>query len=163
MKKKLIMIALIGTLVFCSCSAGSGTVESKTTQPSTETAAESSEDADYPPDEKAIRDRINDEYSGTVIDSITLNPDLGTDIETDYIALVNLTWNVQNSAKTSKKMLEMYSDDLAATVYSECPDVQELAIFWTVPYHSNANAKKSYERRSDGMYLTDTMFDQVFQ
>lgn len=163
MRKKLIMIALIGTLVFCSCSAGSGTAESKTTQQSTETAAESSEDVTYPPEEKAIRDRINDKYSGTVIDSITLNPDLGTDIETDYIALVNLTWNVKNSAEMSKKMLEMYSDDLAATVYSECPDVQELAIFWTVPYHNNANAKRSYERKTDGMYLMDSMYDNVFR
>ena len=50
----------------------------------------------------------------TQIDRITINDDLGTETDGDYIALVYLTWNQKNTGKTSKKMLEMYSSDLAA-------------------------------------------------
>lgn len=54
----------------------------------------------------------------TQIDRITINDDLGTEADGDYIALVYLTWNQKNTEKTSKKMLEMYSSDLAATLGS---------------------------------------------
>lgn len=105
-------------------------------------------------EEIIIRRRISDEYTFTVIDSVTLNPDYGTDDENDYIALVYLTWKQKNSLETSKEMLKMYSDDLAATVASDAPGIQEIAIFWTVPY-LDMKAKYSYERKNNGMYITD--------
>lgn len=105
--------------------------------------------------ENAIRYRVIEQYYDTDIDSITINENLGTDIEGDYIVLVNLTWNVKNSATTSKEMIKLYSDDLAATMAESCPDVQELAIFWTVPYLNDASAKCSYERKDGGMYTMD--------
>ena len=55
----------------------------------------------------------------------------------------------------------MYSDDLAATVAKDAPDIQEIAIFWTVPY-LNASAKCAYERRGEGMYEMDMMWDSAF-
>ncbi len=108
-----------------------------------------------------IRGHIIVNYSGTTVDSITLNEDYGTDKEGDYIALINLTWTVKNKGEMSKKVLKMYSDDLAATVASECPNIQEIAIFWTVPY-LNADAKCSYERKGESMYEMDMVWDTVF-
>lgn len=95
------------------------------------------------------------------MDSITINDDYGTDAEDDYIALVNLKWTVKNNGQMSKKVLKMYSEDLAATVAIECPNIQEIAIFWTVPY-LNANAKCSYERKGNGMYEMDMYWDTAF-
>lgn len=113
--------------------------------------------------EKTIRQRIGDEYTYTDIDSITINENLGTeDVEGDYIALVNVTWTQMNKGPTSKKMLSMYSEDLAAYIGEECPNVQEIAIFWTVPYLDNANAKCAYERKGEGMYEMDMMWDNAF-
>ena len=113
--------------------------------------------------ERVIRSRINDEYTFSNIDRITINDDLGTDAEGDYIALVYITWTQKNSGKTSKEVLKLYSDDLAATVAQECENVQELAIFWTVPYLNNANAKCSYERKNGAMYEMDMMWDNAFK
>lgn len=105
--------------------------------------------------ENYIWARVSSKYDGTTIDEVRINEDLGTDTEGDYIALVNLTWNVQNSAETTEKMLQMYSDDLAASLAIDHPEVQEAAIFWNVPYLGSNTSKWSYERRGDGMYATD--------
>lgn len=112
--------------------------------------------------EALVRYRVGEAYRETDIDSITINDDLGTDTPEDYIVLVNLTWNTMNSGKTSKEMLKMYSDDLAATLYEGTPAVQEVVVFWTVPYLNNANAKRAYERKSNGMYLSDEVWAGAF-
>lgn len=109
-----------------------------------------------PLEEKVIRQRIT-EYTHTEITQITLNPDYGTEDENDYIALVYLTWDQKNSKEMSQQVLAMYSEDLSATVGEEAPNVQEIAIFWTIPY-LNMNAKYSYERRDNGMYKTDEVW-----
>lgn len=112
--------------------------------------------------EQAIRSRVAEKYTFTDIDRITINEDLGTELPGDYVALIYVTWTQSNSGKTSKEVLKLYSDDLAATLADTCPNVQELAVFWTVPYLENASAKCSYERRNDGMYEMDMMWDNAF-
>lgn len=112
--------------------------------------------------ETVISNRIVEKYTYTNIDEITINDDLGTDKEGDYIALVYLTWEQKNSGKTSKEVLTMYSNDLAATVAKENSNVQEIAIFWTVPYLNNATAKCSYERKNGEMFETDIVWDGNF-
>lgn len=107
--------------------------------------------------EQSIRSRINSNYRKTTIDTITINDNPGTDTEGDYIVLVNLTWNVKNSAETTEEMLTMYSDDLAASLATDHPEVQELAVFWKVPYLTESTSKWAYEKRSDGMYLVDNI------
>lgn len=109
-----------------------------------------------------LKEYVNTHYKNTTIDDITINPDLGTEKDGDYVALVRLTWNVQNRGKTSKEMLNMYSEDMAARTYEDLPEVQELAVFWTVPYLNNGNAKISFERANGGMKFTDTIFDANF-
>lgn len=112
--------------------------------------------------EKVLNDRIIEKYTYTDIDSITINDNLGTDEEGDYVALVYLTWNVKNSGKTSKEMLKMYSADLAATLAEQNETVKELAIFWTVPY-LNDNAKCSYERLPNGFTEMDMAWGSAFE
>jgi len=109
--------------------------------------------------EEDARQIIADHYTQTDIDSITVNEDYGTDADDDYILLVYLTWNVKNSAKMTKKVLAMYSEDFAARVGESMENVQEVALFWTVPYHieDGTAVKYSYERRGAGMYQTDSM------
>lgn len=107
--------------------------------------------------EANLRSYVSD-YDYTTIDSITLNEDAGTDTPDDYIALVYLTWDQKNSQATTEKMLDMYSQDMAARIYKDSSSVQEICIFWTIPY-LNASAKWSFERGSDGMYKTDQIFN----
>ena len=83
--------------------------------------------------EKILTDRITEQYTMTQIDRITINDDLGTEADGNYIALVYLTWNQKNTGKTSKKMLEMYSSDLAATLVEHNSSVNEIA--FSGPYH----------------------------
>ena len=111
---------------------------------------------------KKIQEYIDANYTYTTLDKITVNPNLGTDKEDDYIALVYLTWDQMNKGDTSKKMLDMYSSDMAVHVYEDMPEIQELAVFWTVPYLNNGSAKISFERKSNGMAYTDTVFDKNF-
>lgn len=105
-----------------------------------------------------LRSYVSD-YDYTTIDGITINDDAGTTAPDDYIALVNLTWSQKNSQETTEKMLDMYSQDMAARIYKDSSNVQEICIFWNVPY-LNASAKWSFERGSDGMYKTDQIFSK---
>lgn len=104
--------------------------------------------------EDVIRGRIGDKFTMTTVDSITINENARGDAADSYIVLVNLMWSQENTADTSKSMLSMYSEDLAAYVAEECPNVDEIAVFWEVPY-LKANAKVTYERKGQGMALAD--------
>lgn len=97
----------------------------------------------------------------TQIDRITINNDLGTDADGDYIALVYLTWDQTNTGTTSKKILKMYSSDLAATLAKQNSSVNEIAIFWTVPY-LNDTAKCSYKRNGGGFVEMDMAWGKTF-
>ncbi|MBE7009108.1 MAG: hypothetical protein E7422_08245 [Ruminococcaceae bacterium] len=137
--------------------------------PKEETPAEAAPSEEVPPDEsveakfeRKVKEYISNNYSQTVLDRVTINPDLGTDADGDYIALVYLTWNVKNKGQTSKDMLTMYSEDMAVRVYDDMPEIQELAVFWTVPYLNNGSAKLSFERNDKGMAYTDKVFDSNF-
>lgn len=110
-----------------------------------------------------IRDIVSEKYMDTVVDTLTINENAGTDDDGDFIALAYLTWNVKNKADTTKEMLAMYSEDLAARVGTDLPEVSELSVFWTVPYHdeSNTAVKYTFERKGEGMYETDKMISSV--
>ena len=162
MKKTIsLLLAFVMCLSFCACGIRAGLASTATsdtgsgkatTEPVVLTETEQIE--------KILTERI-EEYHNAVIDRITINDDLGTEDENDYIALVYLTWNTKNSGKLSKEMLKMYSDDLAATLANENDTVQEIAIFWTVPY-LNDTAKCSYERVPDGFVVMDEMWGKAF-
>ena len=107
----------------------------------------------------AVSDVIKENYSSTVIDSISINEDLGTETEGDYIVLAYLTWNVKNSASTTLEMMALYSEDFAARIGSDIPNISEVSVLWTIPYYSESDiaVKYSYERKDNGMYQTDKM------
>ena len=156
-----LLLTLVMCLSLCACSTGSGLASTATSDTgSSETITEPEVLTEKEQIEKILTERI-EEYHNAVIDRITINDDLGTEDENDYIALVYLTWNTKNSGKLSKEMLKMYSDDLAATLANENDTVQEIAIFWTVPY-LNDTAKCSYERVPDGFVVMDEMWGKAF-
>lgn len=95
-----------------------------------------------------IRSHVRSEYADTNIDHITVN--------NDNIVLAYLVWNVKNSEKTTKEMLRMYSDDLAATLVDDYDDLKEIAVFWNVPYLSK-DYKWHYTCTSSGAYMDDSM------
>ena len=161
---KKIMICLLALIILLSMSACSKK-EVKTADSETVVEDAQSEPialSEKEQIEKILNDRITEEYSKTDIDRITINDDLGTEEDGDYIALVYLTWNVKNSGKTSKEMLELYSSDLAATLAKSNDTVKGLAIFWTVPYLDDS-AKCSYERTANGFAKSDMQWGKSFQ
>lgn len=162
MKKTVsLLLALVMCLSLCACGTGSGLASTATSDTgSSETITEPVVLTEKEQIEKILTERI-EEYHNAVIDRITINDDLGTEDENDYIALVYLTWNTKNGGKLSKEMLKMYSDDLAATLANENDTVREIAIFWTVPY-LNDTAKCSYERVPDGFVVMDEMWGKAF-
>lgn len=113
--------------------------------------------------EADLRKIVEDNYSSTDMTELTLNENLGTEDEDDYVALVYLTWDVTNSANMTKQMLALYSEDLAARVGNDLETITDLAIFWTVPYYSETTtaAKYSYERTDEGMYQTDAVVNSI--
>lgn len=111
---------------------------------------------------KQVQKYIDDNYSYTTIDKVNVNANLGTGADGDYVALVYLTWSQKNGGKLSQEMLDMYSSDMAARMYDDLPEIQELAVFWTVPYLNNGTAKLSFERKNNGMAYSDKLFDKNF-
>lgn len=79
---------------------------------------------------------------------------------------IRLTWNYENGIDRTKKMLEMYSDDLAVILHEKYPDIKisELYMFWNVPYlvKNGVAAKYLYESRYDKMYRIGT-FGPIYQ
>lgn len=141
-------------------------IESEVTENTEKTteseSTENTEISEYDKVKNQIKSYINANYTNTVLDDLTVNDDAGTDEDGDYVVLVNLTWNQKNTGKTSQEMLDMYSSDMAARIYQDLPEVQELCIFWTVPYLNDGTAKISFERKDNGMAYTDKVFDNNF-
>ena len=134
-------------------------IESKDVKTSTKKKPKETESEKISVDDKIIisasaRQHINSTYDYTAIDDIVVNDNMERGDGT-YIVLVYLTWNQKNSQSTTLDMLDMYSSDFAATIGEDFPKVDQVALFWTVPYHNNATAKWSYYRSGDNMYLED--------
>ena len=129
-----------------------------------EIQTESQAEINLPDDKKKlyeiVKNRIEDKFTFTDIDGIDIHSDAGTEKEDDYIIIVHLTWNQKNDGEMSKKVLSLYSEDLAATLGEndfQCK-ATEIAIFWNVPY-LNANAKCSYVRSGNGFIESDMMWE----
>ena len=141
-------------------------IESEVTENTEKTTesevTENTEISEYDKVKNQIHSYINANYTNTVLDDLTVNDDAGTDEDGDYVVLVNLTWNQKNKGSTSQEMLDLYSSDIAARTYKDLPEVQELCIFWTVPYLNDGKAKISFERTDGGMVYTDKVFDEKF-
>ncbi|MER3112204.1 hypothetical protein [Bacillus altitudinis] len=109
-------------------------------------------DAEY-----EIESIIEDNYTTASIEKIEINEDMGAGEPNKLIALVHLSFDAKNSAQTSYNMTEMFSEDLAAKIGSENDTVNQIAVFWKVPYidEDETLAKFSYERSGEHMIITD--------
>lgn len=97
---------------------------------------------------------VEDNYTTASIEKIEINEDMGSGEPNKFIALVHLSFDAKNSAKTSYNMTEMFSEDLAAKIGSDNDSISQLSVFWKVPYISDKSAAKfSYERSGDNMII----------
>ncbi|MFD1205712.1 hypothetical protein ACFQ38_11435 [Sporosarcina contaminans] len=108
----------------------------------------------------AVKQVINSDLADKKVTTISLdvNKNYGLD-DGSYIVLPKLKWDVKNSSKTTKEMLEMYSDHIAAKLADQ-KDVSEITVFWEVPHHLEGDiiAKFMYNRSGDSMAKTDNWF-----
>ena len=88
---------------------------------------------------------------------MNVNPNSGTKNQDDFIVLIYLSWGTKNSVNMTQTMLEMFSDDMAATLASTYSDASEITLFWEVPYllKSGTCAKYSYDVRKNRAYRTE--------
>lgn len=102
---------------------------------------------------------IDEDLDNTTVTDLRINEDVSVD-EERYIVLADVEWDVKNSESTTKDMLDMYSDHLAANL-TDNELIYELVLFWTVPYHNEDESilKRTYENKEDGMYLEDEVKD----
>ncbi len=99
------------------------------------------------------------EYWNVVMDDFELVYDAKN--QSISIMKMYLTWKTENGKDQTKKMLEMYSDDMAATLheaYRNIP-IDQFVVFWKVPYIlKNGNAAKYYyTSKGDFIYHTDSL------
>ncbi|WP_367912370.1 hypothetical protein [Bacillus pumilus] len=104
-----------------------------------------------------IKKIIEEKYKTTSIEKIEINEDMGASEKNKLIALVYLSFDALNTSKTAYNMVEMYSDDLAANIGKDSDTVNQIAVFWKVPYINEEEtvAKFSYERSGKQMKITD--------
>jgi hypothetical protein len=140
------------------------TKESDETEDIEEVEEEEAEPVDQTQDNKdsiesAVNNVVRADLDNTTITDLRVNQDVSVD-EERYIVLVDLEWDVKNGADTTKEMLDMYSDHLAASLAND-ELIYELVMFWTVPYHNKNDSilKKTYENEGGGMFLTDEVVD----
>jgi hypothetical protein len=106
---------------------------------------------------------IEEDLDSTSVNEIKVNYNAGLD-DGSYLVLPHLVWDVQNSAGTTRDMLEMYADHLAASLAEE-GDISEITVFWEVPYHLEGDnvAKFNYTPAGDGMAKGDIWFGPELQ
>ncbi|MED1481555.1 hypothetical protein [Bacillus altitudinis] len=107
--------------------------------------------------EYEIESIVEDNYKAASIEKIEINQDMSTDQDNKLIALVYLSFDFKNSAQTSYNMVEMFSDDLASKIGTDNNTINQIAVFWKVPYidEDETLAKFSYERSGEHMIITD--------
>ncbi|MGL4569638.1 MAG: hypothetical protein ACRCVJ_01070 [Clostridium sp.] len=98
-----------------------------------------------------IKKELDDKVTNTTLDSLQVNENLGTDSNKDVVVLANLSWSTKNSEKTTKKMLEMYSEHIAAILAPELAEGSEIALFWKAEY-TGLNIKHSYYIKNGNAY-----------
>lgn len=96
--------------------------------------------------EATINSRIRTTYDAVSVTKIDVN----TSIETGKkIVLAYLKWDRDNSLEQSRKMISMYSEDLAAYITQSYDDCERICVFWELP--------KMY--KLDGQPDAKVMFD----
>jgi len=110
-----------------------------------------------------IEGLVNEHLKNVSIEDVEVNQDLGNDKKDQYIALVHLSFDLKNSSATTKKMIELYSEDLAARLAEEDRSISELSVFWKAPYidEDETLAKFSYKRSGEKMVTSERNYSQL--
>ncbi|AVB10320.1 hypothetical protein C3438_12880 [Bacillus velezensis] len=113
--------------------------------------------------ENKIRELVNEHLHNVSVEDIEVNQDLGTEKKDQLIALVHLSFDLKNSSETTKNMIELYSEDLAARLAEEDTSVSELSVFWKAPYidEDETLAKFSYKRSGEKMVTSARNVSQL--
>lgn len=108
--------------------------------------------------EYTVERRIK-EYLETTLSRIEVNSNVGTSDPDDFLILIYLKWDMMNGVERTRTMLEMYSDDMAATLAEEYTSTSDIVLFWEVPYlvEKGTCAKYAYTVHSGKAYRTDTV------
>ncbi|QNK46466.1 hypothetical protein H7F28_13840 [Brevibacterium sp. PAMC23299] len=90
---------------------------------------------------------------------MAVNQNLGLN-DGSYIVLPHLQWDATNNKERTKRLIEKYSDDLAANLAKE-GDISEITVFWEVPYHLEGKnaAKFTYTKNGESMSIGDRWYD----
>ncbi|MEX3625811.1 hypothetical protein [Viridibacillus arvi] len=83
-----------------------------------------------------LEDKINDiisSFDGVSVKEVEINDNIGTKKSDDYITLLRLSYDAPNEAETSKKLINLYNNEIGADLANE-GDISKLVIFWEVPY-----------------------------
>lgn len=152
---KKILIVLLISIILTGC--GSKEIKKESMEEVKETITPETREGEI---ELIIKDIVKEQYKSTSIKDITINDNLGTEEEGDYITLIYLSFDVKNKAKTVKEMVDMYSSDLGARLANE-KDISEIAIFWEVPYLKEGSniVKFNLQRTGDKMAFEDKWYD----
>ena len=110
--------------------------------------------------DQATRQYIDEKFSYTEIEYITVNPNYGTSAPDDYIVLPHLFWN---GGAANQDLIAPLSDRLAEYLTASFPGVQELCIFWADPADNQTAVKRAYERKNDKLILTDEIMAKHFK
>lgn len=95
------------------------------------------------------------------ITSISINENLGTDEENDFVVLAYLSFDVKNKPNTTKEMLTLLNNEIGVNM-AEIDNISELTIFWEVPYLNSSNdnvAKANLLRNEKGFYFEEEWYD----
>lgn len=90
-----------------------------------------------------ITGEVASRFRNATLDDLVINENLGTASEDDVVVLAYLSWSTKNSERTTRDMLEMYSDHLAATLSPKLAEGSEIAVFWDAQY-TGLKIKHSY-------------------
>lgn len=104
------------------------------------------QDIDY-----VLSKELRNQITNTTLENLQVNENLGTDNSEDVIVLVDLSWSTKNLENTTRTMLEMYSDHLAAKLSSQLAEGSEIALFWKAEY-TGLDIKHSYYIKNGNAY-----------
>lgn len=166
-----IIIAILIIAGIGANSSNNSNNDNTTSEPDNSQNSEAAHDTDikleYPAGnlqdiEKVVRSRVKEKYDDAAITKLQIfdETDNGTD---DYTILVYLDWSKKNKSDTAKDMLQTYSSDLAAIMANEREDINNINIYWKIPYLvengekvGNGECYWIYTKENNKMVLKDS-------
>lgn len=168
MKKLLFGTLICSLLILAACGDNASSAEEEGTNENNASAEENNSENDNNEAELTREDEIEafvievieENINSTDITDIRVNEHQGTDDPDDFLVLIDLTWNVKNRAGTTQEMLEMYNSHIGAKL-AKLEDVEEVTIFWEVPYLAEGEniVKANLHRDGENMYFEEHWFN----